>query len=514
MYPILFPSDNITTRLGMGKMIETISCEVYEELNGEFSLEFQYPITGELYADLLNGGTVQVISPTYVSTNIDRQGMQWFDIYKHSLPINGVVTFYAQHVSRRLSQGVFVGTSAGGSTLAYIWGAACKPSSPFNGVTFAAASGTNPGTGNTFTVSEPKSPLGVLLGAEESFISNFGGEVGFKCDFSVGNPRCTVYYVTQRGGDYGAEVRHGYNLTDLQRDKDASECYNAVVPYWDDGNGNKTYTLNYVVQPTTPITPVVAVPLDATDAFPTQPTDAQLTTFAQNHLDNYTPWVIPETLTVDFINGVEIDPHAAPIGIGDIVHVYWADGSVDAKMRVISYKYDVLAERYAELKLGSPQREFVAVTGDTPSGNTYSGTGGGGLPAGGNAGDALIKNSSADGDVIWSNLRVLLWTNPNMGSAFTPQNVGIITQDYQFLLIEFSVAGSPTAVIAVIGVQGAISAAQYATAYSNRLREFSRDFTVNPAYVNFDNAYATTEGSNTAINNALLVPYRIWGLRI
>ena len=402
MYPILFPYDNITTRLGMGKMIETISCEVYEEINGEFSLEFEYPITGELYADLLNGGTVQVISPTYVATNVDRQGMQWFDIYKHSLPINGVVTFYAQHISRRLSQGVFVGTSAGGTNLAYIWGTDCKPSNPFNGVTFAAASGTNPGTGNTFTVSEPKSPLGVLLGSDDSFVSNFGGEVGFKCDFSVGNPRCTVYYVTQRGGDYGAEVRHGYNLTDLQREKDASECYNAVVPYWDDGSGNKTYTLNYVVQPTTPITPVVAVPLDATDAFPTQPTDAQLTTFAQNHLDNYTPWVIPETLTVDFINGVEVDPHAAPIGIGDIVHVYWADGSVDAKMRVISYKYDVLAERYAELTLGSPQREFVAVTGESIGGNTISGGGGGGgLPAGGNQGQVLTKNSNADGDATW-----------------------------------------------------------------------------------------------------------------
>lgn len=472
MYPILFPSDNITTRLGMGKLVDSISCEVYEEINGDYTLEFQYPIKGSLYNDLLNGGTVQVISPTYVSSNKDRRGMQWFDIYKHSLPVNGVVTFYGQHVSRRLANGVFVGTSAGGTNIGYVWGVNAKPNAPYGGVDFLAAGGTNPGTGLTFPVSAPKSVLSVLLGSEESFVSSFGGEFGFACDLDLSTPRCTVYYVTQRGGDYGAEVRHGYNLTDIQQDKDASECYNAVVPFWDDGNGNITYTVNYVVQPTPPITPVVAVPLDATDAFPSQPSDAQLTTFAQNHLSNYTPWVIPETLTVDFINGVEIDPHAAPIGIGDTVHVYWGDGGVDAKMRVISYKYDVLSERYSELTLGSPRREFVAVTGETVGGNTIGGGGGGGLPPGGDQGQSLIKNSGADGDVKWGspyvdstsgNWKVRKWADGTIEAWYSNSHSFAMTSSsgYSYIsaaqIINFPTslfANTPTAMIRAYSSNG------------------------------------------------------------
>lgn len=431
MYPTLFPSDNITASLGLGKLTETLSCIVSEEVNGDYSLELRYPIKGERYEALLNGGTIQVISPTYVSGNATpRMNRQWFDIYKHSIPIDGVVTFYANHVSRRLTMGVFHGTQVDGNHIAYVWGTDASPSAPYNGMDFRLFTHT-PAIGHVMDEPDTKSPLAVLIGAENSLVSNYGGEFAFNCDPNI-VMRCNVYYIDRRGANRGVEIRHGFNLTDLEKTKDYSGTYNAVVPYWEDSEGNRVFANGFLVQSDPPQTPIRAVPLNCSSWYDTQPTSEQLISTAQNHLANHTPWVEAETLTVDFINGAEIGPHGADIALGDTVHVYWQDGRVDALLRVMSYKYDVLAERYSELKLGTQQTQFVAVTGaESYSGATGGGGGGGGVPDGGTTGQVLTKNSDANQDTVWKGFSVVNETVavPNANAiekTFTVAGNGIV----------------------------------------------------------------------------------------
>lgn len=425
MYPILYDTNKIYFNLGKGKLVDCLSCIVSEEINGDYSLEFTYPVTGPFFDELLQGGSVSVVCP-HVRRQSNKwlieRAAEWFDLYKHSIPINGVVTFYAQHASRRLSKIVFPGGNIGGSTLPSSLEALGKPAfftSPYDGL-YLRLSQIGAPASSAVEVGV-QSCLSVLLGSD-SFVSHFGGEFIWSSGSIYSQPPATApltvrgYWVAQRGEDRGVEIRHGYNLTDINATTDTIDAYNAVVPYWDDGNGNKTFVTGYIVQPTTPITPIKAVSLDATDAFENQPTEAQLITFAQNHLDNNTPWNGAKTLDVDFVNGAEIDPHGADIALGDTVHVYWKDGRVDTQLRVVSYKYDVLAERYSELRLGTPQTQFVAITGESYTGGSGGG-GGGGLPPGGQQGDTLIKNSNADGDVTWAG-----WTYVGgaSGSTVTP----------------------------------------------------------------------------------------------
>lgn len=422
MYPILYNSDGIYFHNGKGKLVDCFSCEVSEELNGDYSLEFTYPVTGPFFNALLEGGSVSVICPhmrLLSGSFVPMRAAEWFDIYKHSVPINGVVTFYAQHVSRRMARLVYAGGKIGtgtGSVSGVLNGSQPSVSNGYDGLRFYIGPQSQPSV--TDTPVPVQSVLATYIGVENSFVSEFGGDFIWTSD-SLYNTQYTPplttrgYYVAHRGEDRGVEIRYGFNMTDVEHTEDRLDTYNAVVPYWEDSDGNRVFATGFLVQSDPPQTPIRAVPLDCSSWYDTQPTSAQLISTAQNYLANNTPWLEVETLTVDFVNGVEIDPHGADIALGDTVHVYWKDGRVDASLRVVSYKYDVLAERYSELKLGTQQTQFVAVTGsESYSGATGGGGSGGGLPSGGTAGQVLTKNSSAAYDIGWKDA----WTETSIGN--------------------------------------------------------------------------------------------------
>ena len=377
MIPLLHDSENINNTYGRGKLSGVISCKIHEVLNGEYELELRYPVTGPMYGELLKGGTVQCIGAS-VGDLFDKRA-EWFDIYKHSLPIDGVVTFYASHISRRLNRRVVTGPLY--SRHANYVVSQSYPSGDLGTVRIEFRDYESQSLPDQSVPISPKSSLAALIGEEDSIISLFGGDMTFYCGFAWNGFSIIEFLDVEwnaagRGSDKGAQVRYGYNMTNIDHTKDDSETFNAVVPYWDDGNGTKTYVSGYVVQPTTPITPVKAVPMDCTDAFDTQPTGAQLAEYAQNWLDANMPWLGTETLTVDFANGIEFDPHSPQFDLGDTVHVYWGDAQVAAELRIVEYEFDVLSESFTKLKLGKQQKNFVSVTGiDGGSGGSSGGGG-------------------------------------------------------------------------------------------------------------------------------------------
>lgn len=98
MIPILYRIDEVAfTSNGIGRLTDCESCIVTEERNGIFECEFTYPITGRYYMEMINnGGIISVIHD-------DNKDLQLFDIYAHTDPIDGLVTFNAHHVSYRLA---------------------------------------------------------------------------------------------------------------------------------------------------------------------------------------------------------------------------------------------------------------------------------------------------------------------------------------------------------------------------------------------------------------------------
>lgn len=441
MIPILYDRGYITpVRLGKGKMGDVLRCEIFEEINGEYSLEFDYPITGALYSELIEGGSVLVFGPS--DENATGSAPELFDIYKHSIPIDGKVTFYCNHISRRLANTIYPGGTLLVSNYNRVYRASYSYPADYDGLKVTS----NPTvlTGSVgFEI--PKNGLACLIGSETSFASSIGGEFVFRTARTVvdGEYRAqlVVSYVARRGADRGAEIRYGANLLSLEKTQDNTEAFNAYVPYWDDGNGNKTFVTGYIVQPTAPVTPIIAVPLDLSDVFSTTPTEAQLATYAQNLLDTNTPWKGQSSITLDFINDAEIDTNGADIYIGDTVDVYWSGADVAEKMRVVAYRYDVLAEKYIELQLGSQATEFVATTADSSSGGGSSG-GRPGIPAGGIISQVLTKLSNTDYDVGWRTGNYLLHFTTAISSLPFTINDAAITSTMAVLECVF---GTPSA---------------------------------------------------------------------
>lgn len=373
MYPVLYDSvpDGLYG-LGLGKLRDALNVTCHEELNAEYYLTFDYPITGAMYMHIEVGKTVGAVVPWAGSGLQAERKEELFDIEKIEKNIDGLVTVTAQHLSRRLSKSVCVASPV--SRVKNTWENAYPPYLSLASDHFYVSESPPIAISLTgFTPTAPKSALAFLIGDDESFVTTNNIDVWFYTNHSAGDVWLRVAYGTHRGEDRNAFIRFGVNMLDLEHEHDTTNAINAYVPFWDDGAGNITYASGYIVQPTTPISPVRAAPLDCTSVFSAQPTSAQLVTYARDLLDSQMPWTGEETLHVDFVNGVEIDPHGADIRLGDTVHVFWEAGEITADLRVVAYDYDVLAERYISMELGTQQTQYVAVTGDagTSGGSSY-----------------------------------------------------------------------------------------------------------------------------------------------
>ena len=95
MIPILYDKTETTfTSNGLGRLADCLRCIVTEERNGIYECEFDYPISGPKYDQIQEGQIIAV-------THDDNGDIQPFDIYHRTAPIDGVVTFYARHISYR-----------------------------------------------------------------------------------------------------------------------------------------------------------------------------------------------------------------------------------------------------------------------------------------------------------------------------------------------------------------------------------------------------------------------------
>ena len=358
MIPTAYESGNISSGKlgGYGKLTEIIRCEINEELNGDYSLEFDYPVTGRFYDALKSSASIMIVGPT--------GKQEVFDVFKYSVPINGVVTFYCNHASRRLANYILTGNLTV-KTIGTNIASQVVPTMGGDGMSAGVSNST--GSQQTVILSAPASLLSALIGDGESLAAQ-GFEIVFSTSISAidpnAHPGISVSVKTRRGADNGAVVRFGANMVDIEYITDETDTYNAFFPFWTDGNGGVIKpTGNAIAQPTTPITPIKAVPLDLTSVYQSQPTSAEMLTYATALLDATTPWVLKKTISCDLINGTDNELKGTKVELGDTVHVYWSDADISEDLRVVSYKYDVLAEKYMEIKLGTPTKNYVAITG-------------------------------------------------------------------------------------------------------------------------------------------------------
>lgn len=361
MIPILYEStETAFTTNGIGRLSDCLSCIVTEERNGVYEVEFEYPVTGVHYEDILEG---RIIAVTHDATG----DIQPFDIYAREAPIDGVVTFHARHISYRLIGAVCTPFTA--STCL----AAINSISTHTVGTNAFSYWTDKSVTKDYALTVPKSVRAVLGGEEGSILDVFGtGEYEFD--------KFSVKLHVSRGSDKGVEIRYGKNLTDLTRELDYSEVHNGIVPYWKGttaGADSETvvvlddWTVYSGATPYDGRDSVFAV--DMTEYFESKPTKAQLQTAAESFLATTTPHIPTDNITIDFVQLYQTEEYkdVAPLQevcLCDLVTVYFPTlGINNVQAEVVKVVYNVLLDRYNEVELGDAKSTFYSVITDSVS---------------------------------------------------------------------------------------------------------------------------------------------------
>lgn len=336
MTPILF-SDAATdySTQGLGALADALSCQVTEELNGEYELQMTYPVSGRRYANIKNRCIIYCKPDPY-------RGGQPFRIYRITRPLNGIITVYAQHISYDLS-GIPVKPFTAGSASAAMAGLKTN-SAVSNPFTFW----TNKDTVANFSVSAPSSIRSMLGGTEGSILDTYGGE--YEWD------NLTVRLYSRRGSDNGVRIAYGKNLTDIEQDENIANLATGVIGYWAGSDGTLVQTPVVNAPGTYNFTRVITV--DFSSDFEAQPSVEQLRQRTQQYISENSVGVPDVSITVSWVqleqySGYEGLSLLERVTLGDTVTVEFPPLGVEATARVVKTTYDALLDRYVSADIGS-----------------------------------------------------------------------------------------------------------------------------------------------------------------
>lgn len=348
MIPILFEAGTADfSTNGIGRLSDCVSCEVTEERNGIFEIEFIYPITGAHYDDIDVGKII-------ITTHDEQGDKQPFVIYRRSAPINGQVVFNAHHVSYGLSNVIIKPFSATNISVAL---AGLKTNAltanPFTFWTDKYSSGT-------FSVDVPKSCRTILAGQAGSILDSFGGG-----EYEWDNYNVKLY--AHRGSDKGVTIRYGKNLIDLNADTDIMSLYDSVIPYWTNGE-----TVIYGAKVTgTGQSGTKTVTMDLSGYFEETPTATQLQARASSIINANTPWVPKVNIKVDFVALWQTEEYKniaslERVRLCDTVTVQYPALGVDVKAKVVKAVWNPLLDRYDSIEIGDARQTYAdAILADT-----------------------------------------------------------------------------------------------------------------------------------------------------
>lgn len=398
----LFSSD--FTGLGYGALAECTRCEVTEEVNGLYECEFDYPMTGEFYDTLMNIGCT-------IGVTHDHNGdVQLFDVYKYTAPIDGLVTFYAAHVSYRLAHQIEEGSGAYTSPLDVFtaWNSGNDNIERPQGPTFIFSDYSGMSSTKAIELPVAYNVREVLLSTEDEAINDLAKKYEKtimkkwpgECVFD----RFFVKYYKKRGQNHGVQIRYGKNMESVTRERDTGSIVSRIVPIYYYEDEGIVYSIRYpaVDSPRAEHTfgewysstddqmetdtgePILFAPAimragvyDISDLFEAEPTNEEAREAALDYISKNSTWRAEDNIEVSFIDLYE-SPEYEDIkelekcGVGDFVAVYHpALGIVTENVEIMSAKYDVLNERFIEMQLNTIRSTLAQVIIKDAGGKTY-----------------------------------------------------------------------------------------------------------------------------------------------
>ena len=360
MKPILFAENTTTfTSNGIGRLSDALDCTVTEERNGQYELEMTYPMSGQHYGDIAIRKIV-VVKPSANAT------LQAFRIYKMGKPINGKVTIYAQHITYDLSKNVCMPQTVTAS------GTACNTA--LQGLKNTAIEScpfsfwTDVTTVASYKQTVPGSIRSRLGGVEGSILDQFGGE--YEWD------NLTVKLHHHRGSDRDITLRYGKNITDIEQEENIAETVTGVVPYWIDYEGTTTVMLPERViysSHASEYSSKLTVPLDLSSQWENPPTESALRAAATVYMNKSGMGIPKVSVKVSFINLADTEEYKdilplENVNLCDTIKVQFVDLGIDTTAEIVETVYDVLAEKYKSVQVGSLRSTLASTINDMEKG--------------------------------------------------------------------------------------------------------------------------------------------------
>lgn len=321
-----FDGNDLNTQ-GYGALSDCISAEVTEELNGGFTLEMKYPLKG-IHNEYLTVGNIIMAKPAH------NQGIQPFRINQVKRTLGNSITVYANHISYDLS-GYPMAAAQSYTSLAAVISAMNSASwntgtSAFHQFTFE----TDKTSSATFSIAGTQTLRSWMGGQEGSILDTYGGE------WSYDNFRC--FLASRRGEDNGIRISYGKNLAEYVKEQN-NTLYSHICAYYTKDDQS---VYSDLVE-TGLICAFRVMYFDASKYFDTAPTKTQLNTIAGTQKPT-----LSQTITVTPAQIGDV------IGLGDTVYICYENVFTT---RVVKTVWDVLADRYNKLELGT-KKENIADT--------------------------------------------------------------------------------------------------------------------------------------------------------
>lgn len=342
-------SKNETDFTHNGLMIlQPIEAVVTEEINGDYSLKLTVP---RGFSEIENEQIIKVPTP---------KTDQLFRVYNSDVDMLGNPVFYARHIFYDLLDYFLEDTRPTGNGALAI--SKILENTPFTGTSDIE-------TVNT-AYYQTMSPVKAILGADNAFITVWGGEVE--------RDNFTVRMKNRIGADRSVSIRYRKNLTGLRLVTDLSGVFTKIMPTGLKEDGQTLLKLpekyvespligNYVNVKTTRIHyPDIKISEEMSES---QALEALRNTAKQEFEKGIDKPQV--TATVEFVPLQDTEEYKdfsvlEKVYIGDTVQIFHEDLKIELITKVISYEFDALSQRYKKVilgnvnpKYGDTQRQYV-----------------------------------------------------------------------------------------------------------------------------------------------------------
>ena len=321
-------------------VLQPIEAIVTEEINGDYSLKLTMPRGSQL---IENEQIIKVPTP---------KSEQLFRVYNSDVDMIGNPVFYCRHIFYDLLDYFIEDTRpTGNGTLAI---SKILENTPFVGSSDITKQGT--------AYYQMMSPVKAILGADNSFIEIWGGEIE--------RDNFQIRMKNRVGADQSVSIRYRKNLTGLRFVTDLSSVATKIMPTGLKADGQKLLKLpekyvespligNYVNEKVTRIhysDIKIDEKMSETEALNALRNAANQE--FENGIDK--PQV---TATVEFVPLEDTEEYKEfsileTVYLGDSVSVHHEKLNIDLVTKVIGYEFDSLSCRYNKVTLGNTNPKY------------------------------------------------------------------------------------------------------------------------------------------------------------